>query len=98
ATDRGLQPISPTPILRSRMQQPLAGQEQVGQRRAHLQPVQVLGQPAVADLLEAEHAFDDADAVLNFRAYRGLAAIAGLDPLIDPASPAITPVGEITGS
>lgn len=80
------------------MQQSIAGKEQVGQRSAHLQPIQVLGQAAVAHLLEAEHALHDVDAVFDFRAHRGLATIARLDPLIDRDSPAIASVGEITGT
>lgn len=54
ATERGLRPVSTSPILRSRMQQPLSGKRQVGQGRGDPQLVHVLGQPA-GEL--AEHSF-----------------------------------------
>lgn len=60
----------------SHSQQMISSAEQVRQRARHLQSMQVLRQAAVANLVEAEDAFDDAEAVLDFRAHLRLGAIA----------------------
>lgn len=98
AAARGSLQISPGQILRSRIQQPLAGKDRAGHCSAHLQPMQILGQPAGAQLPGVEHALDHGDVVFNLCAHRRPAMIARLDPLIDPATSAIAPIGEITGT
>lgn len=94
AAARGSLQISPRQILPSRIQQPLAGKDRAGHCSAHLH----LGQPAGAHLPGVEHALDNGDVVFNHCAHRRPAMIARLDPHIDPASSAIAPIGEITGT
>src|SRR6476620_1578985 len=54
---------APTHLLRQ--QQTPADHIDVGQRGGDLQAVQVLGEPAIADLLETKHTLDYADRVLD---------------------------------
>src|SRR5215831_19909304 len=84
---------APTPLLCR--QQPPSDHIEIGQRGAHLQPVQVLRQSPIANLLKAKHPLDDADGVLNLGPNPGLGPIPRLDPFIDPLAPAVTLVGEI---
>src|SRR5579872_3788929 len=87
---------APTPLLRS--QQPTPDGVEVCQCSGDLQTVQVLGKPAVTDLLEAEHPLDYPDRVLDLRAHTRLAAVRGFDLLIDAAAPAVTLIGEVSSS
>src|SRR6516165_3558828 len=87
---------APTRLLRG--QQLLPDRLEVGQRGGNLQTVQVLGKPAVTDLLEPEHALDHPDRVLDLRVHPQLGAVRGFDPLIDPANPAVALVGEVSSS
>lgn len=57
------------------MQQPLACEDQVGQRSRNLQ---ILGQPPLSHLLEAEHPLDDADGVLEVGADADLLRLTAL--------------------
>src|SRR5690606_8648298 len=79
-------------------QQPSSDHEQVGKAGGDLQAMRVLGQSSVSHLLESEHPLDHPDAVLDFRAHTGLAAVHGADALIDPTAPAIPLIGEVLGS
>lgn len=54
----------PTRLLR--IQQSASNEVQVGQRSGPFQPVQVLRQTPIADLLEAEDVLDHAEHVLDF--------------------------------
>src|SRR5690606_28027602 len=87
-----------SPVSLRSTQQSSSHHEQIGKASRDLQPVQVLGQPSVADLLEPEHPLDHPDAVLNLRAHTGLATVYCADALIDPAAPAVALVGEVFGS
>src|SRR5579863_1602954 len=58
-----------------RMQQSSPHGVEVGQCGCDLQPMQVLGQTAVADLLEAEHSLDHPDGVLDFGAHLRLGPV-----------------------
>src|SRR6185437_17016408 len=57
--------------------------------------MQILRQATIAHLLEAEHALDDPNAVLNLRAHSGLMAVLRLDRLIDSLSPSVAPVDAV---
>lgn len=50
--------------------------EQVRQRARHLQSIQILRQTSVANLVEAEDAFDDEETMFDLRAHLRLGAIA----------------------
>ena len=63
-------------------QQSVAHQEQVRQRAGHEQPVRILVEPPVADLGEAEHAFDHPEAVLDLGPHPRLGAVAGVRPVM----------------
>ena len=83
-----------TRLLRSQQLSP--DRAEVCQRGVDLEPVQVLGEPAVTDFLEAEHPLDHPDRVLDLRADPRLGAVRGFDTLIDPAAgrpPASPPFG-----
>src|SRR5262245_10580792 len=84
---------SSTPLLCA--QQPSPYRVEVGERRGDLQAVQVLGQTAVADLLEAKHPLDYPDRVLDLGPHSGFALVLQLLELVDPASAAVLAVGEV---
>src|SRR5579862_4437228 len=85
-----------TRLLRS--QQPAPDCVEISKGSGDLQTVQVLGKPAVTDLLEPEHPLDHPDRVLDLRAHARLGAVRGFDLLIDPAAPAVTLIGKVAGS
>ena len=64
-----------------RMQQSPPDHVQIGKCGRDLQAMQVLGNAAVANLLEAEHALDHADRVLDLGSNARLVAVRGLDCL-----------------
>lgn len=75
--------------------QPPPHGEQVRRRRGDLQAMQILRQATVAHHLEAEHALDGPDAVLDLRTHSRLVAILGLDRLIDSLPPSVAPVDAV---
>jgi len=79
--------ISPTRVLC--IEQSPSYQEQIRERRSRLEPVQILGQAPVTDFLKAEDPLDDPKHVLDFRPHAGLAAVGGLDRLINSLAPTV---------
>ena len=77
-------------------QQSVAHDEQIGERAGHEQPVRVLVQPAVADLREAEHPLDHAEAVLDLRPHLRLGAVARLLRLVHHPAMPIASVDEVS--
>src|SRR5665213_888897 len=65
----------PTRLLR--FKQLPADHVQIGERRSDFQPVQVLGEPSVAHLAEAEDVLDYTEHMLDFGAYARLVAVLG---------------------
>ena len=88
--------ISRIPLLQR--QQAPAHHEQVGQRSAGLQSMQVLRQAAIAHLLKAKDPLDHADRVLDLRTHLGLVAILRLDRLVHPLAKAIATIGAVPGA
>ena len=84
-------PSAPTRPLRS--EQSPAHRVQIGQCCGDLKPVQVLGQPSIANLLEAKDPLDHPDRVFDLGADLRFGAVRGFDLLIDAAPPAIALVG-----
>src|SRR5258708_35404353 len=94
--------IMPTrPVCRSaeppllRMQQPSREKVEVSQRRRDFEAVQVLGEAAVADLLEAEHPLDHPDGVLDLSAHLRLGPVLRFFQLVDPTFAAVPAVREV---
>src|SRR5258708_29494049 len=81
------------PLLRR--QQPSPDKVEVSQRRRDFEAVQVLGEAAVADLLEAEHPLDHPDGVLDLSAHLRLGAVLRLFQLVDPTFAAVPAVREV---
>src|SRR5260370_17928763 len=61
--------------LRPERGQPFAMEVEVDQREAGAQPVMVLGDAAVADLVEAEDALEDAEGMFYFRSDSALGRV-----------------------
>src|SRR6185437_10261566 len=80
------------------LQQSPLHQVQIGERRAHLQPVQILGKPAVAGLAEAKYPLDHPDRVLDLGTHLRLGPVLRLLSLVEPASAAIPSVREVLGA
>src|SRR5450759_4873060 len=86
--------ISPTRVLC--IEQSPSYQEQIRERRSSLEPVQVLGQAPVTHFLKTEDPLDDPKQhVLDFRPHAGLAAVGGLDRLINSLAPTVALVREV---
>src|SRR5512139_322982 len=75
-------PCAPSLILSLRIQQSPPLQEDVCQGSAHLEPVQVLRQSSIANLLEAKHMLDHADGMFDFGAHFRLSPVLCLVELI----------------
>ena len=80
-----------------RSQEPSAHEVQVGQRAGDEEPMGVLLKAPVADLGEREHAFDDAEGVLEAAANLRLDTVTGVLRLIHDALVPIAAVREIMG-
>ena len=93
ASSRAARRSAATPCLR--IQQPSSDHEEVGERCGHFEPVQILGETAVADLAGAEDALDHPDRVLDLGPNPRLSAVPGLLDLIDATGVAVAPVGEV---
>lgn len=76
------------PPLPLQSQQLSPHHEQVGERSADLQAMQIHRQPPITHLLEPEHPFHHADRVLDLGPHPRPLAVPGLDVLIDPAAEA----------
>src|SRR5215470_13686608 len=87
---------APTPLLR-RQQLP-ADHVDVGQRSGDLQAMQVLGEAAVADLLEAKHALDHSYRVLHLGAHPRFGLVLRFVHLVHPAAAAVLAVREVLRS
>ena len=81
------------PPLPLQSQQLSPHHEQVGERSADLQAMQILRQLPITLLLEPEHPFHHADRVLDLGPHPRLLAVPGLDVLIDPAAETSTARG-----
>jgi hypothetical protein len=88
--------LSPTRSLR--IEQSPARQEQIRERRADLQSVQVLRQASITDLLKADDPLDHPKDVFDLGTHAGLAAVARLDRLVNAFSPPIALVGKVVRS
>src|SRR5437016_8672265 len=88
----------PSATLLLRIQQSSPHHEQIRQRGADFEPVEVLRVFAVTHLLEAEDPLDHPNRVLDLRAHPRLGAVPRLDDLVDPAGPAVALVGEVPRS
>src|SRR5436853_4097147 len=76
-------------------QQPASNHEQVHQRASHLQAVQVLRQPPIANLRKSKQPFDHPEGVLNSGADLRLCPVLGPLGLIDPTIPAVALIDEV---
>src|SRR5215510_6716159 len=72
-----------------------ARHEQVGQRAGDKQAMEVLVQPAIARLGEAEHPLDDPDRMFDPGPHFGLGAVFRPLDLIDNTAVAVAAIGEI---
>ena len=83
-------------LLRTDCSQDLvSNKKDVGQCRRHEQAVAVLGQTAIAHLLESKHSLDHPDRVLDARADARLRPVLGLDRLINVVIPLALPIREV---
>src|SRR5919108_3375624 len=78
-----------------RIQQAPSVHEDVCEGSARFEPVQVLVQTSVSNLLEAKHPLDHADRMLDLRPHARLGAVASFDRLIDAITPPIALIGEV---
>ena len=85
-------------LLSLRIQQSPPLQEDVCQGSTHLEPVQVLRQSSIANLLEAKHMLDHPNGMFDFGAHFGLRAVLRFVDLIDPAASSMLAVGEVARS
>ena len=87
----------PADTLRPERGQPLAMEVEVDQREACAQPMMVLGDAAVADLVEAEDALEDAEGMFYFRSDSGLGRVLPLGLFIDIVLIFRTTAGHVMG-
>src|SRR5450631_735027 len=80
-----------------RTEQSSSDDVQVGERSGHFQAVQVLRQPPIAGLAEAEDVLDHAEHVLDLGADPRLVAVLRLYELVDAAVEAVAAVREVLG-
>src|SRR5450432_1147718 len=79
------------------MEQPTPHDKQVGERCGDLEPVQILRDASVTDLLEAKDPLDYPDGVLHFGANPRLVAVLRLLRLVDETVAPVAAVGEVLG-
>ena len=91
------EPRIPDRLRPRRSQQAFADEVEVGQGAGHKQPVGVLLETSVADRGEMEHAFDDAEGVLDAAANVGLDTVTSALNLVHHAFVPIPAAGEVAG-
>ena len=91
------EPRIPDRLRPRRSQQAFADEVEVGQGAGHKQPVGVLLKTPVADIGEMEHAFDDAEGVLDAAANVGLDTVTSALNLVHHAFVPIPAAGEVAG-